>query len=233
MRKQIIIFFFLAFGSMLAAAPAMAGINLGFSIGNGGLNNFFLSAGDYYAAPQREVVVVQRGVPEDDAPVVFFLARRAHCSPVRIIRMRHRGYSWWRITMALRLNPDIYYVPVRDERMGPPYGRAYGFYRHSGPRYLTDPDVVNMVNLRFISSYYHVPPEQIIERRDRGEDFASIQRYYAGRYRDGHYGDGHEGHRHWNDDSHDDVHDHGHGDRDGHGGDRDGHGWGHGRGDDN
>ena len=228
MRNDRIIFIslFMVLGSLLAT-PAMAGINFGFSIGNGGLNNFFLSAGDYYQAPRREVVVVRRAVPEDDAPVVFFLARRAHCPPSTIIRMRRRGYSWWRITMALRLNPDIYYVPVRVERFGPPYGRAYGYYMHRGPRYLTDPDIVNMVNLRFISSYYHVPPEEVIERRDRGEDFASIRRYYAGRYRG-------ERHRHWND------HDrewHGRGDRDradwhdhGHNGDHGEHG--HGRRDD-
>ncbi len=224
MRKERLVSLFLVLGSILVAAPAMAGINLGFSIGNGGLNNFFLSAGDYYQAPQREVVVVQRDVPENDAPVVLYLARRAHCSPYKIIRMRRRGYSWWRITMALRLNPDIYYVPVRVERMGPPYGRAYGYYMHRGPRYLTDPDIVNMVNLRFISSYYHVPPEEIIERRDRGEDFASIQRYYAGHGRDGHDRD--ERHPHWQDDDRD----HGHGDHGDWHDRRHGEGWGHGHG---
>ncbi len=228
MKKSVFYYsfpLFLFIGSLLAAAPAMAGINLGFSIGDGGLNDFYLSAGNYYRAPQREVVVVQREVPEDDGPVVFFLAHRAHCSPYRIIRMRRMGYSWWRITMALRLNPDIYYVPMGRGRIYGPYGRAYGYYRHRDPRYLTDPDIVNMVNLRFISSYYHVPPREIMERRARGEDFASIGRYYAVRDRRDRRDDGRDRERH----------DHGHGDWHGHDGWEHGRGhWdhGHGRGDD-
>lgn len=125
--------------------------------------------------------------------------------------------------MALRLNPNIFYVPVAHGRAYGPYGRAYGYYWHRGPRYLTDPDIVNLVNLRFISSYYHVPPREIMERRARGEDFASIRRYYAeheGRHRGD---DGREGHDHGHRDWHGRdgrEHDHGHWDH------------GHGRGDD-
>ncbi|MDA8089493.1 MAG: hypothetical protein M0Z61_04645 [Nitrospiraceae bacterium] len=218
MKKKKSVIVSIVFGAVLAATPAMAGINLGFSLNNGGISNFFLSAGDYYQAPPREVVVVQREVPEDEAPVVFYLARRAHCSPDRIVRMRRRGFTWWRITMALRLNPNIYYVPVDEERIGPPYGRAYGFYRHHGPRYLSDPDIVNMVNLRFMSSYYGVPPREIIERRERGESFAVIQRDYQGRGR--HHG--------WRDEDHEGD-GHGHGEGNGHD-EGHGHGWGHGHG---
>jgi hypothetical protein len=36
---------------------------------------------------------------------------------------------------------------------------------------LVDDDVVNLVNLRFMSEYHGIPPEVVMDRRGRGEKF--------------------------------------------------------------
>ena len=39
---------------------------------------------------------------------------------------------------------------------------------------LSDDDIVNLVELRFLSEHYHLPPERIIELRSRGRNFVAI-----------------------------------------------------------
>jgi hypothetical protein len=62
---------------------------------------------------------------------------------------------------------------------GPPYGRALGHYKKKHRKewrtiVLTDADVVNLVELRFLSEHYGVPPERIIELRSHDRDFVAI-----------------------------------------------------------
>lgn len=95
-----------------------------------------------------------------------------------VIAYRSRGYSWTDVTLHFGLSPEIFYVPVR-EVYGPPYGRAYGYYKHK-PRkewrriVLDDREVVDLVNLRVISEHYGYAPEEIMRRRAAGLDFVII-----------------------------------------------------------
>jgi hypothetical protein len=62
---------------------------------------------------------------------------------------------------------------------GPPYGRAYGYYKKKPKKdwrtiVLGDDDVVNLVNLKFMSEHYGYPPEKIIKMRSGGKEFVSI-----------------------------------------------------------
>lgn len=178
------IFFFLASAFLLAGqvGPAKAGVSAGIAINDDGLRSFYLSVGDYYSVPEREVIVVrERRIPDDELPVVFFLASRAHCSPSVIVDMRLGGMSWDRITLHFGLGPEIYYVPVAVPVSGPPYGNAYGYYK-KWPRNqwskirLSDGDVVNLVNLRFISDHMGVPPHEVIKMRGSGKHFSAIHK---------------------------------------------------------
>jgi hypothetical protein len=82
------------------------------------------------------------------------------------------------ITLHFGLGPDIYYVPVR-EVYGPPYGRAYGHYKNKHRKdwhriRLDDHEVVDMVNLRFMSEHYGRPPEEVMRMRSSGKSFVGI-----------------------------------------------------------
>lgn len=164
----------------LPAAPTAAqNVSAGVSIADGALNSFYLAVGDYYRVPEPRVVHVKKHyrMRDDELPVVFFLASRAHVEPEAIMDLRFRqGMSWLNITFHYGLTPEIYYVPV--ERVGPPYGKAYGHYKKHKHDYrkvvLVDEDVVNLVNLRFISDYHGVAPEAVMDMRGRGSQFVSI-----------------------------------------------------------
>jgi hypothetical protein len=182
MKEIIILFIALTF--LVPATPASAqNVSTGISISNGELRSFYLAIGDYYRVPEPRVVFVKEHyrVHDEELPVVFFLASRAHVDPSFIIDLRVRQrMSWLDITLHYGLTPEIYYVPVK--RVGPPYGNAYGHYKKHGKDYkkvvLADADVVNLVNLRFMSEYYGVAAEVVMDQRGKGERFIVINDHY-------------------------------------------------------
>ncbi len=158
---------------------ARAQVELGVSIGEEGLRSFYLAIGDYYLVPEKEIIVVRkRGVPEEELPVVFYIARRARVSPATIIKLRLGGKSWMDITFRFGLSAEIFYVKVGEVK-GPPYGKAYGYFGKT-PRkkwkkiVLADGDVINLVNLRFMSEHYGYSPDEVIKMRQKGKSFVGI-----------------------------------------------------------
>ncbi len=182
MKKSFIQIALLSALCIPSLAAAQTQWNFGISGGSGGIMGFHLSVGNYYGVPEKQVLVVrERGIADEELPVVFFLSKRARVSPDVIISLRSRGLSWHDITVQLGLTPQIYYVPVVVHREGPPYGHAYGHYKKH-PREgwskirLTDADIVNQVNLEFVSKHYGYDPAQVIRMREMGTSFVNIER---------------------------------------------------------
>ncbi len=171
-----------AFLIPLTANHSSAGYEFNLSISDKE-SGFSFSVSNYYRVPEREVIIIrERGIEEDELPVVFFIAKRARVSPDVIIRMRLSGYSWMDISLHFGIGPEVYYVPVKETVIvGPPYGKAYGHYKKY-PRHrwhmirLDDDDIVNLVNLRFISEYYGIPPHEVIKMRAEGKRFVVMDK---------------------------------------------------------
>lgn len=175
----------IAFGCLFiisAPSPCAAATqwNVGIQGGSQGIEGFQISIGEYYHVPEREVVIVHNhGIHEEELPVVFFLAQRAHVSPNVIVDLRLHNMSWMDITLHFGLSPEIYYVPVVVDPHHPPYGKAYGYY-HNHPRHewrhikLHDEDIVNQVNLKFISDHYGYAPDRVMRYRSEGRRFETI-----------------------------------------------------------
>jgi hypothetical protein len=152
----------------------------GVSIGDDGVKGFYLAVGDFYRVPERDVVRVrERRVRDDELPVVFFLATRAQVAPDVIIDLRiGEGRSWLEIGARYGLGPEVYYVPLERDP-GPPYGKAYGYYKNK-PRKswneiaLSDADIVNLVNLKFVSGQYGYSADQVAAMRAKGDNFVNI-----------------------------------------------------------
>ena len=157
------------------------------------VGNFHVAVANYYQVPQREVIVLrERRIRDDELPVVLFIAQRASVTPATIVDMRLRGMSWWDISVRYGIRPEVYYVPV-VVTPGPPYGKAWGHYKKK-PRkqwdtiVLADDEVVNLVHVRFLSDYYDVPPERVIEVRGHHPDYVAVN-YQVARGRSGHHDD--------------------------------------------
>ncbi|MEW6602869.1 MAG: hypothetical protein AB1499_17990 [Nitrospirota bacterium] len=141
---------------------------------------FHLDIKDYFKVPEPDIVKIRdRHIPDEEVPVVLFLAAMAHVPPPAILDLRLAGRTWMDICRHFTLTPDIFYVPVTEVVKGPPYGKAYGHFRNK-PRkewkkvVLDDDDVINLVNLRFLSDFYKYSPDDIIRMRTEGRNFISI-----------------------------------------------------------
>ena len=133
-----------------------------------------MAVGNYYRVPEREVVVVrERALPPDEVPIVFYVAREAQVQPAIIVDLRRRGMSWADIAFHFQLTPDIYYFPG-----GPPYGKAHGYWKKHRPR---DIEVVDAVNIHFLSEYHRVSPDAIRAGRLRGPSYAVVARNFDNR----------------------------------------------------
>ena len=72
--KSTIIFFIGLFLGLGTAQAQVRNVDLGISVSNGRLQDFYLAIGDHYRVPPREVVEIREhyGCPEEDLPVIFF-----------------------------------------------------------------------------------------------------------------------------------------------------------------
>lgn len=130
------------------------------------------------------VRLLERGLPEEQLPVVGLLAQRAAVAPEAIVELHAGGLSFLDISIRFGLGPEIFYVPIAADP-GPPYGKAWGYYKKT-PRarwntiVLSDREIVDLANLRLCVDHYRVPPEQVIALRRQGQGFAVIHGELSG-----------------------------------------------------
>jgi hypothetical protein len=176
---QTILYLATLFALILWWPVAATDVNVGVSINEDGIKGFYLAIGEHYKVAEKEVVVVrERNIPDEELPVVFYLARRAEVSPTAIIKFRLEGRSWMEITLHYGLTAEIFYVPVK-RTAGPPYGKAYGHFKNRertewGAIRLNDSEILNFVNLKFISDHYGYSPDDVISMREKGKSFVAI-----------------------------------------------------------
>ena len=135
---------------------------------------------DYFAPPPPVAVELVRrcAVPEDDYPVILYLARASKRPPQEILRLRLDYLSWSDIMDRLSIPPSVLFVGI-DRDPGPPYGKAWGYWRkhRRGERMrLRDRDVVELVKLQVAARYQRVSPYTIVSVRQKGID---VEQYVA------------------------------------------------------
>lgn len=190
--KKVYALLFAAFIIALGTATtAGAQVSAGVSITDDGIKSFYLAIGQTYNVPEREVVAVhERRIPDEELPVVFFIARRARVAPSTVIEFRLGNHSWFEVSRHFGLGADAFYVECREVPKGP-NGRALGYYRNR-PRSewkdirLGDDDIVNLVNVRFVMDRYHYPAEEVFRLRESNRNYVTVHREAErGRHRDG------------------------------------------------
>ena len=163
------------------ASGIHAGINAGVSVGGG--NEYFTAIGRYQGVADKDVLFIQkRGIPDEQIPVVMFIASRANVRPEVIMDLRRQGRSWADIALNFGLGADAFYVQVDGPVYGRVYGRLYSYFNRPLNMWnqirLSDDDIANFVNLRFMSDHYGYRPDEVIRLRETGKSFTDINREY-------------------------------------------------------
>lgn len=145
--------------------------------------DFLRAAAEYFnVAPREAVVLSQWGLRPAEVPVVLFVAGRAGVSPDVVVAQRERGRPWRSIAEGLGVHASDLYVRPSD---GPGFLRnAYQQFEALPPARwaeveLTDAEVVGLVNVRFLSRYFEVPPGDVIRALGRDGDAVEAYRILA------------------------------------------------------
>ena len=106
-------------------------VDLSISVADGELRSFYLAVSYHYGITAEDVVAVKERhrFSNEELPVVYYLAARARVKPSAIIDLRMNHMSWLDISFRYGLTPEIFFIPLIVENVGPPYGKAYGYYK--------------------------------------------------------------------------------------------------------
>ena len=164
--------------AIFSAACATAQVQAGAAFSGDGLKSFYFAVGNYYHVPEREVIVIrERSIPPEEIPVVYFIAQRARVAPAAVVDFRLRGRSWWDVAVHFGVNPTVYYFDG-----GPPYGKAWGHYKKTGKVVmLRDPEIIDGVNVHFLSGYHRVPPDVVWVERSKGKGYVTMASNFHGK----------------------------------------------------
>lgn len=121
----------------------------------------------------------ETGLAHDEMPVALHLAPLAMTSPANLATLRARGDSWKDIANIRQLGPSSVYVLIGKEFESTTYEPIFAkFTKVKGASWtevpLTNDDIVNLVNLKFLSSHYGYSMFEIMKLRDGGADFVAI-----------------------------------------------------------
>jgi hypothetical protein len=183
MRKLVI--GLVALFCLAGISTAQAQVRIGVSGGNNGISNFYLSIGSYFKVPQAQVTVIkQRRIADEQIPVVLFIAQRGHVTPEVVMELRGEGFSWMEVALRCGVGPENFYVETSNS-IGP-YARPYGDYHKYNKKQwrkirLNDNDIVNFVNLRFISENHRCKPDEVMAMRSKGQNFVNINENWMAR----------------------------------------------------
>ena len=149
---------------------------------------------DFFHLPVAQVRQLEDTTPFPDLnlPVALFIAQRAHVSADLLLSWRREGKPWLQIAAQLKVPPTVFFLSIPEQKLGPPYGQAYGYYwKHQrdkkAPIPLSDGEIADLVHLRIASSYFKLSPGKIMTLRAGGKSFSKI---YALEYAKRHPGKG-------------------------------------------
>jgi len=146
----------------VAVINVRADVRFGISADASGVNSFYMSVSEYNRVPHRDVIAVRNhGIPDEELPVVFFLASKANVRPEAVYRLRLQRMSWMEVALRLRLAPQVFVINTHDKFI-PHYGKPFRF---------TDREIIERVNYRFVSDYHNCRPEAVTKIKDRHISF--------------------------------------------------------------
>lgn len=142
--------------------------------------DYFNSVAKYFDIKSKEVNrISESGIIDEELPIVFFVAGRANVAPQEVAETRLSGESWMKVCDKYLLGArDLYMIvtsPVKSITYGPIFEK---FSKTPQKKWktleFTDDEIVNLVNLKLMSSLHDYSVYDIMAMRDYGKSFLRI-----------------------------------------------------------
>lgn len=141
----------------------------------------------YYDALSQHFTVSQetlsdlrdKGIVLEELPVVLMVANRAKKNPSEVGAIRAGGESWMKIAETYGLGADVFYIMINAKFSSETYSPILEKFKtvqqsQISKVLLTDGEIVNLANLKFISSVHDYTMFEIMAMRDYGKEFPQI-----------------------------------------------------------
>lgn len=142
-------------------------------------DEYFAAVGSYYHASYEEVFALADEVGVNDVTVAYAIAERAKVSIDKVVELRSDGGSWQEVAADCGLGVGSFYVMVSgkiDSRTFKPIFAKFA----SKPEFkwaeleFSDQEIVNLVNLKTLSSQYDYSIFDVMAMKDVGSDWPRI-----------------------------------------------------------
>ena len=149
------------------------------------LEEYYADAVDFFADSTSTLADILAFEPDpEDVPVIFMLSQITGVSPVKMAELRDRGDGWQALMSVRGAKPqDLYFMISADfeSKVFSPVFEKFSSTPESdwGKIELTDQDIVNLVNLRFVYRNHGYSAFEVMAMRDRGESFPAINQKIA------------------------------------------------------
>ncbi len=167
-------------GVALSSAPARAGTSFEFLFSSNSVTDdsqlfLHLAVGDYgYPRSAIEPCLPRLRYVEEDLPVVLFLAHQSGRPVDFIVGLRSQGLSWAVIFSRVAVPYDVLFVGI-DRDPGPPYGKAWGYWRKNPKKMrLSDDDVRGLVQVQVGHRVSGVSSFELARSRGKGKSVAVV-----------------------------------------------------------
>jgi len=114
-----------------------------------------------------------------DLPVILFLSGLSKTGPSRIAKLRADGESWKEIMKNRVIPPSQFYFMISGDIESETFAPIFAKYKALPERkwkeiVLTDDEIRDLVNLKFIYSYHDYSVFKVMKMRDLGKSYPEI-----------------------------------------------------------
>ena len=135
---------------LMSFSLSKAQTRFGITFSDGNLRGFNIAVGGYDRMPPGNYAWMRRaGLPEEEIPVVFFIARHTGWELRSIVRLRLGGLSWWDVSHRCGLDPALYGLPYRSDpgySLRGPHEQWHDKYKFRERHVFSDADIIGAVN---------------------------------------------------------------------------------------
>lgn len=159
----------MAFMLILTAVPGFSGDDFE--------KDYYEAMAAYFATPADTIAMLMKmDIEKEDLPVVLHIAQASKTGPSVIAQSREQGETWMAIIKEHSLSPAIFYFLVMAKIESKTFAPIFAKFKalpqnHWNNLVLTDGEIRDLVNLKFIYSYHDFSVFDVMKLRDSGKSY--------------------------------------------------------------
>ncbi|HWR81987.1 MAG TPA: hypothetical protein VN285_01645 [Candidatus Deferrimicrobium sp.] len=151
---------------------------------NGVGDQYLMAVADYFDVSYEDVFAYAATLAPDEIPVVLYIAQRANTSVTSVIELRKKELSWAETASRLGLNAVYFHVIVTGEITSATFIPIFEKFKSTPEQdwrklQLADDEIVNLVNLRVMYSYYDYSAYEVMSMRDANQSWGTVNKFVA------------------------------------------------------